>query len=103
FRMRVVVLTFDFSYFVWLFFFQAEDGIRDFHVTGVQTCALPIYIALEGRCFVLGCNQYVTREMFPEDLPMRDELEERPDPLCRGDRKSVVEGKRVGRGGRGAV
>src|SRR5690606_33905947 len=27
------------------FFFQAEDGIRDFHVTGVQTCALPIYVA----------------------------------------------------------
>src|SRR5690606_40924645 len=25
-----------------IFFFQAEDGIRDFHVTGVQTCALPI-------------------------------------------------------------
>src|SRR5690606_39815486 len=24
--------------------FQAEDGIRDFHVTGVQTCALPIYM-----------------------------------------------------------
>src|SRR5690606_40312395 len=28
-------------------FFQAEDGIRDFHVTGVQTCALPIYPTLE--------------------------------------------------------
>src|SRR5207253_5520723 len=28
------------------FFFQAEDGIRDGHVTGVQTCALPICIAL---------------------------------------------------------
>src|SRR3712207_6851562 len=26
-----------------LFFFQAEDGIRDIGVTGVQTCALPIY------------------------------------------------------------
>ena len=26
-----------------LFFFQAEDGIRDVAVTGVQTCALPIY------------------------------------------------------------
>src|SRR5690606_39632810 len=26
-----------------IFFFQAEDGIRGFHVTGVQTCALPIY------------------------------------------------------------
>src|SRR5690606_40794517 len=25
------------------FFFQAADGIRDFHVTGVQTCALPIW------------------------------------------------------------
>src|SRR5690606_41208306 len=28
------------------FFFQAEDGIRDFHVTGVQTCALPILTPL---------------------------------------------------------
>src|SRR5215510_6069550 len=28
--------------FVGFFFFQAEDGIRDGHVTGVQTCALPI-------------------------------------------------------------
>src|SRR5207302_4375805 len=27
-------------------FFQAEDGIRDFHVTGVQTCALPISVTL---------------------------------------------------------
>src|SRR5256885_9759340 len=26
-----------------IFFFQAEDGIRDYKVTGVQTCALPIY------------------------------------------------------------
>ena len=25
-----------------VFFFQAEDGIRDYDVTGVQTCALPI-------------------------------------------------------------
>src|SRR6266511_1306389 len=29
-------------YIFFFFFFQAEDGIRDFHVTGVQTCALPI-------------------------------------------------------------
>src|SRR5690606_40090742 len=28
------------------FFFQAEDGIRAFHVTGVQTCALPIFAVL---------------------------------------------------------
>src|SRR5690606_41034370 len=30
------------------FFFQAEDGIRDFHVTGVQTCALPILYCQPG-------------------------------------------------------
>src|SRR5690606_39857423 len=30
------------------FFFQGEDGIRGFHVTGVQTCALPIF-QLDGR------------------------------------------------------
>src|SRR5690349_22645697 len=30
------------SYFMLPFFFQAEDGIRDLYVTGVQTCALPI-------------------------------------------------------------
>src|SRR5690606_9635212 len=28
-------------------FFQAEDGIRDFHVTGVQTCALPILVTAD--------------------------------------------------------
>ena len=32
-----------------VFFFQAEDGIRDRLVTGVQTCALPIFHACEGR------------------------------------------------------
>src|SRR5690606_40495662 len=31
------------------FFFQAEDGIRDFHVTGVQTCALPIFAEMLGE------------------------------------------------------
>src|SRR5690625_7111714 len=30
------------------FFFQAEDGIRDGHVTGVQTCALPIFGEVNG-------------------------------------------------------
>src|SRR5256884_4525850 len=35
-----------------MFFFQAEDGIRDVAVTGVQTCALPIYIP--SKLFVYG-------------------------------------------------
>src|SRR5690349_22004073 len=32
-------------YCFFFFFFQAEDGIRDLYVTGVQTCALPILLA----------------------------------------------------------
>src|SRR5256885_9114707 len=35
-----------------LFFFQAEDGIRDYKVTGVQTCALPISLCGADRGFV---------------------------------------------------
>jgi nitrilase len=42
------------------------------------------HIACEGRCFVLGCNQFVTKGMYPADLPMRDELAVQPDVLCRG-------------------
>src|SRR5690606_40503062 len=34
---------------VLVFLFQAEDAIRDFHVTGVQTCALPISLLAEGK------------------------------------------------------
>src|SRR5699024_11590923 len=35
------------SFTVCFFFFQAEDGIRDRNVTGVQTCALPIWIYIK--------------------------------------------------------
>ncbi|MGW8265163.1 MAG: carbon-nitrogen hydrolase family protein [Longimicrobiales bacterium] len=42
------------------------------------------HISLEGRCFVLGCNQFVTRDMYPEDLEIRGELEAWPETLCRG-------------------
>src|SRR5436309_3910185 len=42
---------------VLFFFFQAEDGIRDFHVTGVQTCALPISMAAVRDRFVWDLAQ----------------------------------------------
>jgi nitrilase len=42
------------------------------------------HIALEGRCFVVGCNQFVTREMYPEDLEIKEELNAWPKTLCRG-------------------
>src|SRR5690349_23716739 len=35
--------------FFFFFFFQAEDGIRDLYVTGVQTCALPIWHRAAGE------------------------------------------------------
>ena len=42
------------------------------------------HIACEGRCFVLGCNQYMTKDMYPEDLKKLKELEEQPEIMCRG-------------------
>src|SRR5204862_4774520 len=38
----ILVLCIILDFFFFFFFFQAEDGIRDLYVTGVQTCALPI-------------------------------------------------------------
>ena len=40
-QFRLYFMNSEFSIF-FFFFFQAEDGIRDVAVTGVQTCALPI-------------------------------------------------------------
>src|SRR6266487_656641 len=46
---RVVCLLF-------FFFFQAEDGIRDGRVTGVQTCALPISKSIDPLALVLASH-----------------------------------------------
>mgnify|MGYP007026241377 CR=1 FL=1 len=40
--------------FCCVFFFQAEDGIRDYDVTGVQTCALPIWAEFQWPDFGLA-------------------------------------------------
>ncbi len=42
------------------------------------------HIALEGRCFVLGCNQFVTKAMYPPDLVGIDDLASQPEIMCRG-------------------
>jgi nitrilase len=42
------------------------------------------HIACEGRCFVLGCNQFVTKAMYPNDLQAHPELTEQPEVMCRG-------------------
>src|SRR2546430_6353795 len=48
---------------VCFFFFQAEDGIRDLTVTGVQTCALPIYGNSAGTGGAHGCAGREQRKM----------------------------------------
>src|SRR5258706_8159148 len=60
----------SFSVFVFFFFFQAEDGIRDWSVTGVQTCALPICtLALEPDVIVLPDNSVCCFPLFLPDPP----------------------------------
>src|SRR5207245_6109983 len=47
---------------IFLFFFQAEDGIRDATVTGVQTCALPIF---SRAVWLLPGRAQILRRVFP--------------------------------------
>jgi nitrilase len=42
------------------------------------------HVACEGRCFVLGSNQFVTKEMYPPDLEGIEDLAGQPEVLCRG-------------------
>src|SRR5690606_39604881 len=46
-----------------------EDGIRDFHVTGVQTCALPISVPLPASYIILS-EKPVCLSPFPDMLPI---------------------------------
>ena len=78
------------------FFFQAEDGIRDRSVTGVQTCALPIslYIYLHPTMDVYGRKDTA----FIVDLSYADKMIREPlraDNIdvseYRGDKKRVIE------------
>src|SRR5688572_31833815 len=65
------------SLFLFFFFFQAEDGIRDLTVTGVQTCALPI------------CHRRVVRRhvgVDPQELPPRPPQAQADLVVLRGDR-----------------
>jgi nitrilase len=42
------------------------------------------HVAVEGRCFVIGCNQYVHRSMVPTELPDAHEIAALPEEVCRG-------------------
>src|SRR5690348_17801539 len=51
-------------FFCFFFFFQAEDGIRDGRVTGVQTCALPIFEAPSLRKMLRVCDLIVLSDRY---------------------------------------
>src|SRR6266496_5852049 len=59
---------------VFFFFFQAEDGIRDLYVTGVQTCALPIFAAVED-----ARGDVASERVGTEDVPASGVPPLRPD------------------------
>src|SRR5438093_1343030 len=63
-----------------VFFFQAEDGIRDWSVTGVQTCALPICDRDELRR-ALAVRDQRPREPLHQRLEAGGKLREPPAPL----------------------
>src|SRR5262249_59675838 len=80
---------------VLFFFFQAEDGIRDWSVTGVQTCALPISRPPGGQRLRVGLGDELRRGFLVEQ-PVRWDPELRRALV--EDRRS--EERRVGKEGR---
>src|SRR2546430_6899874 len=87
------------SLLLFFFFFQAEDGIRDLTVTGVQTCALPIYPRDAGQDphdGLLAARIQVVRREDRRAGPARHHGDRRAERLRQvehlrsGDRKSVV-------------
>src|SRR5262249_57028265 len=90
----LVILCCNFVLFMFFFFFQAEDGIRDWSVTGVQTCALPI-LALRSLGIVpLGVRE---RELPAVLFRGIEELRVRDRRAARLERS---EERRVGKEGR---
>src|SRR5260370_20182465 len=80
----------DRVYFVF-FFFQAEDGIRDSSVTGVQTCALPIFSGA-GVFMAWNCTDLTTGTGSIRTVPGH----EHPSPTDGNDRRRRSEERRVG-------
>src|SRR5688572_31431399 len=83
-------------FFIFFFFFQAEDGIRDLTVTGVQTCALPIF-----QQGALGENYITARRYDEAERALLDALQKKPDLLTARFNPGLVyersEERRVGK------
>src|SRR5216683_3966574 len=72
----VVCLCSQYCWFYCFFFFQAEDGIRDLIVTGVQTCALPISGGASGPPVVLRPWRHRIRAAGSRERDRAERLDE---------------------------
>ena len=81
------VFVFVFFFFFY-FFFQAEDGIRDTSVTGVQTCALPILMRVPIEVAI--CSLMLIHIAFSKTDPKSLETIQSFRNTKARDRKSVV-------------
>src|SRR3989440_8635341 len=88
-----------------IFFFQAEDGIRDLIVTGVQTCALPISVRSAAGCAWVTETISVATSLATRSPPTSATTEcaarppppRRPRPRPRRARARRSEERRVGK------
>src|SRR5690606_41195223 len=80
-------------------FFPAEDGIRDFHVTGVQTCALPIYreVLVEPQDDARALPRAQAGEGVPHGQPVADGGLRARDDLLAAREVPRSEERRVGK------
>src|SRR5262249_56081883 len=89
-----------------LFFFQAEDGIRDWSVTGVQTCALPIWLpprsmfcARSSICCSSCASSRSAASRSPDSTAERSSASVSFAPLCGSASRLRSEERRVGKEG----
>src|SRR6266513_5383922 len=92
--MLYVIFNRSLKLIFFFFFFQAEDGIRDRNVTGVQTCALPIFQELfEGRRYGSSeiVQQHLERSMVVKTLNQigYHDLEDQRRPAGSAERRAL--------------
>src|SRR5437868_12593082 len=78
------------------FFFQAEDGIRDRNVTGVQTCALPISVSSAGPCSLTSLMTHRVSSADAKKLTRKENIcsyqysEPAQPPYCRSAARKIA-------------
>src|SRR5699024_11913735 len=77
--------------------FQAEDGIRARNVTGVQTCALPIYDRAQGKGYPVCKRISVSKRCYGKDYGKTDGGRMHAPLLCSGGRDRGRKKDEIGR------